>query len=89
MLERGAASGGEANSGDENEHEMGAGCGAAEEGSGEANGTKKKKTRRGSKGKARKIYVNSASQGDRSTLKKKRDAGSTGACQGGGNSPKV
>ena len=41
--ERGAASDGEADSGDENEHEMGAGCGAAEEGSGEANGTKKKK----------------------------------------------
>jgi hypothetical protein len=89
MPGRVVASDGEADSGDENEHEMGAGCGAAEEGSGEANGTKKKKTRRGSKGKARKIHVNSTSKGDRVTLKKKRDAGFTGACQGEGNPPEV
>jgi hypothetical protein len=89
MPGRGAASGGEADSGDENEHEMGAGSGAAEEGSGEANGTKKKKTRRGSKGKAGKTQVNPTSKGDRVTLKKKRDAGSTGACQGEGNPPEV
>ena len=89
MPGRGAASGGEADSGDENEHEMGAGCGAAEEGSGEANGTKKKKTRRGSKGKARKIHENPTSQDQRETLRKKRDADSTGARQWEGNPPEV
>jgi hypothetical protein len=89
MPERGAASGGEADSGDENEHEIGAGCGAAEEGGSKANGTKKKKIRRGSKGRARKTHANSTSQDQRETLRKKRDADSTGARQWEGNPPEV
>jgi hypothetical protein len=68
---------------------MGAGYVAAEERGGKANGTKTKKVRRGSKGNARNIQVNPASKGGRVTLKKKRDAGFTGACQGEGNPPEV
>jgi hypothetical protein len=48
---------------------------------GKANGTKKKKIRRGGKGKARKPHVNSTSQDQRATPKKKWDADSTGARQ--------
>jgi hypothetical protein len=84
-----AASGGQVDSGDEDEHGMGAGYGAAEEGGGKANGTKKKKIRRGSKGKARKIHANPTSQDQRETLRKKRDADSTGARQWEGNPPEV
>jgi hypothetical protein len=89
MPGRVVASDGEADSGDEDEHGIGAGYGAAEEGGGKANGTKKKKIRRGNKGKARKIHANPTSQDERETLRKKRDTDSTGARQWEANPPEV